>query len=120
MEEAAVAEGDTAVAGCDAVVANGKPNGQAKAGGAADPGKIDRQQLLFCERFVEFMIDLMSQAPTRRYSHALLEDRAVLIKCRMSDLFQHEQGTPCSTCRTRSGRMFQCTVVIFSSQHRCS
>lgn len=55
-------------------------------------GVIDRQQLLFCERFVEFLIDLMSQAPTRRYSHALLEDKAVLIKCRMSTLFRHEQG----------------------------
>ena len=64
-----------------------KPNGKAKA-----PGGLDRQRLLFCERFVEFMIDLMSQAPTRRYAHALLEDRAVLIKCRMSALFQHEQG----------------------------
>ncbi len=49
-------------------------------------------QVFFCERFVEFLIDLMSQAPTRRYSHALLEDKAVLIKCRMSALFAHEQG----------------------------
>lgn len=60
---------------------------------AANVATVDRQQLLFCERFVEFMIDLMSQAPTRRYSHALLEDKAVLIKCRMSSLFQHGQGT---------------------------
>lgn len=51
-----------------------------------------KEQLLFCERFVEFMIDLMSQAPTRRYTHAFLEDRAVLIKCRMSELFNSEQG----------------------------
>lgn len=55
-------------------------------------GSIERQHLLFCERFVEFLIDLMSQAPTRRYCHALLEDKAVLIKCRMSALFAHEQG----------------------------
>ena len=48
-------------------------------------------QQLFCERFVEFMIDLMSQAPTRRYTHALLEDKAVLIKCRMAPLFQEAQ-----------------------------
>ena len=52
-----------------------------------------KQRLLFCERFVEFLIDLMSQAPTRRYTHTLLEDKAVLIKCRMCPLFQHEQGT---------------------------
>ena len=59
------------------------------------PNSIDRQKLLFCERFVEFLIDLMSQAPTRRYSHTLLEDRAVLIKCRMSALFKHDQGGAC-------------------------
>lgn len=73
--------------------ANGKSKGKGSAEGDAKAlGGIDRQQLLFCERFVEFMIDLMSQAPTRRYAHALLEDRAVLIKCRMSQLFQHEHG----------------------------
>lgn len=61
----------------------------ASSGGGGGPSK---QRLLFCERFVEFLIDLMSQAPTRRYTHTLLEDKAVLIKCRMCPLFQHEQG----------------------------
>lgn len=74
---------------------NGENGAQAGVNGDAstDSITVKRQQLLFCERFVEFLIDLMSQAPTRRYAHALLEDKAVLIKCRMSALFQQEQGS---------------------------
>ena len=111
-------------------------NGQAQGGG----GKLDRQALLYCERFVEFLTDLLSQArthlalilrgtapsllpglgwrqpcaeeglwpdalsfppllpslllqlPTRRFVHAVLEDRAILIKCYMSRLYSHPQG----------------------------
>ncbi len=52
----------------------------------------NKQKLLYCERFVEFLTDLLSQLPTRRFIRTLLEDRAILIKCRMSALFQHSQG----------------------------
>lgn len=34
---------------------------------AYDLGKIDDAAVLYCERFVEFLIDLLSQLPTRRY-----------------------------------------------------
>ena len=33
-----------------------------------------------------------SQLPTRRLTHAVLEDRAILVKCRLSPLIQHPQG----------------------------
>ena len=79
--------------------AESEPASNGTATSVGGSGSINRQQLLFCERFVEFLIDLMSQAPTRRYSHALLEDKAVLIKCRMSDLFQHEQGSQLPSLR---------------------
>lgn len=52
----------------------------------------NKQKLLYCERFVEFLTDLLSQLPTRRFIRTLLEDRAILTKCRMSALFQHPQG----------------------------
>lgn len=29
-------------------------------------GQVDTSKLLYCERFVEFLIDLLSQLPTRR------------------------------------------------------
>lgn len=44
----------------------------------------ERLTEVYCERFVELLIDLLSQLPTRRFVHTLLEDRAVLIKCKMS------------------------------------
>lgn len=53
---------------------------------------LDRQRLLYCERFVELLIDLLSQLPTRRFVRTLLEDRAILIKARMSPLFFHPEG----------------------------
>ncbi len=55
--------------------------------------ELDQQKLLYCERFIELLIDLLSQLPTRRFVRTLLEDRAILIKCRMSPLLEHPQGT---------------------------
>ena len=64
----------------------------------------NKQKLLYCERFVEFLTDLLSQLPTRRFIRTLLEDRAILTKCRMSALFNHPHGEPLlfqtsSSCR---------------------
>ncbi|EFJ49751.1 hypothetical protein VOLCADRAFT_104194 [Volvox carteri f. nagariensis] len=62
-----------------------------------DPGcfaKLDRAGLQYCERFLEFLIDLLSQLPTRRFVRTLLDDRALLIKCRMSKLFKYTQPPP--------------------------
>ena len=54
--------------------------------------QLDKQKLLYCERFAELLIDLLSQLPTRRFVRTLLEDKAILIKCRMSPLLEHPQG----------------------------
>ncbi|KAH7440467.1 hypothetical protein KP509_04G109200 [Ceratopteris richardii] len=48
--------------------------------------------LLYCERFVEFLIDLLSQLPTRRFTRALIEDFAIVSKCRLSALYSHTRG----------------------------
>ncbi|BBN15051.1 intron-binding protein aquarius [Marchantia polymorpha subsp. ruderalis] len=53
---------------------------------------VDEASVLYCERFTEFLIDLLSQLPTRRYLLALVEDAAVVIKCRMSPLYTHQRG----------------------------
>ena len=65
---------------------------EAAANGAGGPARLDRQRLLYCERFVELLIDLLSQLPTRRFVRTLLEDKAILIKARMSPLFTHPEG----------------------------
>ena len=76
----------------------------------------NKQKLLYCERFVEFLTDLLSQLPTRRFIRTLLEDRAILTKCRMSALFNHPQGEaviqPCrSQLRISAGYYGPCFVV---------
>ncbi|MCO5611849.1 hypothetical protein L7F22_066108 [Adiantum nelumboides] len=48
--------------------------------------------ILYCERFVEFLIDLLSQLPTRRFTRALIEDFAIVSKCRLSALYSHAKG----------------------------
>lgn len=35
-----------------------------------DTGEADEASVLYCERFMEFLIDLLSQLPTRRYASA--------------------------------------------------
>jgi hypothetical protein len=47
------------------IVDNGS---EAMENGAEDSGpSVDPTSLLYCERFAEFLIDLLSQLPTRRY-----------------------------------------------------
>ncbi|KAJ1440474.1 P-loop containing nucleoside triphosphate hydrolase [Sesbania bispinosa] len=48
--------------------------------------------VLYCERFMEFLIDLLSQLPTRRYLRPLVADVAVVAKCHLSVLYRHERG----------------------------
>lgn len=46
----------------------------------------DSQSISYCERFLEFMLDLISQLPTRRFFHALLSDTHLTLKCQLSQL----------------------------------
>ncbi|KAL1559561.1 RNA helicase aquarius [Salvia divinorum] len=48
--------------------------------------------VLYCERFMEFLIDLLSQLPTRRLVRPLVADVAVVAKCHLSSLYSHEKG----------------------------
>ena len=49
-----------------------------------------RRAVVHCERGVELLIDLLSQLPTRRFVHAVLEDKALLVKARRSVLYRAE------------------------------
>lgn len=65
------------------------------AGEPAKPSEqLPQQALLHCERFVELLVDLLSQLPTHRFVRALLEDRAILVKCQLSGLHSHPSGEP--------------------------
>ncbi|RDY09866.1 Intron-binding protein aquarius, partial [Mucuna pruriens] len=55
-------------------------------------GVVNDACVLYCERFMEFLIDLLSQLPTRRYLRPLVGDVAVVAKCHLSALYRHEKG----------------------------
>jgi intron-binding protein aquarius len=48
--------------------------------------------LLYCERFIEFLSDLQSQLPTRRYIKTLLQDLHTLPAIRLSPLFNENDN----------------------------
>ncbi|KAL1953544.1 hypothetical protein VTO42DRAFT_2621 [Malbranchea cinnamomea] len=54
----------------------------------------DSETIRYCERFVELLIDLESQLPTRRYVNTLLKDLNILPVIRISKLFNDEQNAP--------------------------
>ncbi|KAG6500421.1 hypothetical protein ZIOFF_040266 [Zingiber officinale] len=53
---------------------------------------FDDLSVLYCERFMEFLIDLLSQLPTRRFLKSIVADSAVVSKCHLSALYAHEKG----------------------------
>src|SRR3954453_12701094 len=50
------------------------------------------ENILYCERFLEFLADLQSQLPTRRYVNTLLQDLHALPAIRMSPAFNDEDN----------------------------
>jgi intron-binding protein aquarius len=47
---------------------------------------VDTAAVRYCERFIAFLSSLLSQLPTRRFVHAVVEDKAILVKCHLSAL----------------------------------
>ncbi|KAI1771286.1 P-loop containing nucleoside triphosphate hydrolase protein [Hypoxylon cercidicola] len=48
--------------------------------------------VLYCERFVEFVSDLLSQLPTRRYVNTLLQDLHILPALQLSPMYTDEEN----------------------------
>ena len=53
---------------------------------------IPTDQVVYCERFIEFLTDLLGQLPTRRYANTLLQDLHVLPALTLSPLYSDEDG----------------------------
>lgn len=47
---------------------------------------------MYCERFIEFLCDLQSQLPTRRYANSLLQDLHILPAAALSPAFNAEDN----------------------------
>ena len=59
----------------------------------SSPGDVPADKIMYCERFVEFLIDIEAQLPTRRFFNALMADSHVLTISRLSNLAKREDGT---------------------------
>lgn len=53
---------------------------------------VDESMVQYCERFLELMIDLESQLPTRRFFNTLLNSLNLVIKCKISALSKRPEG----------------------------
>ena len=53
-------------------------------------GPMNSATLVYCEKFLEFMTDLESQLPTRRYVNTLIQDLNLLALIRSAPAFNHE------------------------------
>ena len=53
-------------------------------------GGVDRATVAYCERFLELIIDLEAQLPTRRFFNALLDAMLFVPCCRLSVLAKRE------------------------------
>jgi intron-binding protein aquarius len=53
-------------------------------------GVVDTSVVRYCEHFVAFLSSLLSQLPTRRFLHAVVEDKAILVKCHLSKLHSRQ------------------------------
>lgn len=56
------------------------------------PTTFRKPVMRYLERFSEFIVDLLSQLPTRRFFNTLLDDMHILVRCRRSSLFTHPDG----------------------------
>lgn len=54
--------------------------------------ELDRFFLLYCEKFMELMVDLHALLPTRRYISVLVDDLHLIVKCQLSPLLEHGDG----------------------------
>ncbi|XP_062579933.1 RNA helicase aquarius-like [Saccostrea cucullata] len=55
-------------------------------------GDVAGTKINFCERFLELMIDIEAQLPTRRFFNVLLEDCHLVVKCQLSNLSKRSEG----------------------------
>eukprot|EP00842_Homolaphlyctis_polyrhiza_P004514 jgi/Hompol1/5063/HPOL_001001-RA len=58
-----------------------------------ESGQVPEHAIAYCERFIEFMIDLEAHLPTRRHVNELLIDHLLVPKCLASGLYRRSSRT---------------------------
>lgn len=59
---------------------------------SSEDKELNQDVVHYCERFLELMIDLESQLPTRRFFNTLMHSCNFLVKCHLSPLAAREEG----------------------------
>lgn len=57
-----------------------------------EKGKLNEDVVKYCERFLEFVIDLESLLPTRRFFNTVLDDSHLVVRCSISNLIKRTEG----------------------------
>ncbi|XP_063707017.1 RNA helicase aquarius [Culicoides brevitarsis] len=55
-------------------------------------GKVLPELVRYCERFIEFLIDIEALLPTRRFFNTVLDDSHLVVRAYLSNLAQREEG----------------------------
>lgn len=57
-----------------------------------ESGNIPDETVRYCERFLEFLIDLEALLPTRRFFNTVLDDCHLVVRCHLSSLVKRGEG----------------------------
>lgn len=57
-----------------------------------ESGSIPDETVRYCERFLEFLIDLEALLPTRRFFNTVLDDCHLVVRCHLSSLVKRDEG----------------------------
>ncbi|XP_034238562.1 RNA helicase aquarius isoform X1 [Thrips palmi] len=57
-----------------------------------DEGSVSSDVLRYCERFLEFVIDLEALLPTRRFFNTVMDDCHLVVRCQLSNLANRADG----------------------------
>lgn len=57
-----------------------------------EKGKINMEVVRYCERFLEFIIDLEALLPTRRFFNTVLDDSHLVVRCLIAPLTHRPEG----------------------------
>lgn len=55
-------------------------------------GTVLPETIKYCERFLEFVIDIEALLPTRRFFNTVLDDSHLVVRCQLSNLVDREEG----------------------------
>lgn len=75
-------------------------------------GDVQPSIVAYCERFLEFIIDLEALLPTRRFFNTVLDDTHLLVRAQICNLVQREDGK-------LFGQVSECFIVDDYSIAQC-